>query len=251
MRLVASEIADSVWADPSQDSGDGSQLPVSTIPVEGYRDKGGRWRDGLTERTGMSRRGIARALEDLAGQGYEMRQQMGMDKHGRPVYATKGHALRFVVPPLPPRPEPQRLPSTSTFSPVDNGQRLPSTSGFEAPKGDVPGKQSAPKVDVLGNPMSFKELPLVKPPPGSSDPSGAPVETSPATSGQDQVLNMTPGKGGRHRAPDGQRGIWPAEVEDADTLPLPKIRHARARQEALQQAAQSRAKRAREEATPA
>ena len=112
MRLVAGVIADDA-RDPSQGPpGDGG-WPRSAIPVRGSHRKG-EWRDGLTERTGMSERAISRALSDLARAGYEMREQVDTDKRGRPVFAYPGHATRFRVPLLAPRPCP---PSTATISP--------------------------------------------------------------------------------------------------------------------------------------
>jgi hypothetical protein len=115
MRLVAIEIADDA-RDPDRNSGgaDGKP-PWSVLPIEGRWVKG-RWRDGLTERTGATASGIRHTLMKLARAGYEMRQQIGKDKRGRPVYAAKGHAVRFQVPPLPPRPEPQRWHESATFN---------------------------------------------------------------------------------------------------------------------------------------
>jgi hypothetical protein len=101
------------------------------MPVEGHWDRHKkRWRDGLTERTGASVWRISHALTSLAAAGYEMREQIGTDKRGRPVFAVKGRALRFQVPPLPPRPEPvgsENPPPTDKakvvhFSPVGGAE---------------------------------------------------------------------------------------------------------------------------------
>ena len=51
----------------------------------------------------MSERAIRRVLGELARAGYEMREQIGTDKNGRPVFAYPWRARRFRVPPLPPR----------------------------------------------------------------------------------------------------------------------------------------------------
>ena len=116
MRLVALLIADDA-RDPDDTPTDGS-LPWSALPINGYRDKrSGEWRDGLTQRTGASARAISDALTSLARKGYEMRQAIGEDKHGKPVFAAKGNALRFQVPRLPPRPAPDRPHSSATFEP--------------------------------------------------------------------------------------------------------------------------------------
>ena len=105
MRLVAMEIADDA-RDPA-DGVPADKPPWSALPVEGCWDRSGRRKDGLTERCGMSARTISRALADLSAAGYEMRQQIGTDEHGRPVFAMRGHAMRFQVPPLTPRPAPR------------------------------------------------------------------------------------------------------------------------------------------------
>ncbi len=99
----------------------------SAIPVEGEWRRG-TWHEGLAEKTGMSPRAISRALGEIAATGYEMRQPITdrdgkpvRDKRGRLVFAAKGHALRFVVPPLRPRPIPQRSPDPAS----NDGQRSP------------------------------------------------------------------------------------------------------------------------------
>jgi len=105
MRLVAMVIADDA-RDPSQGvPGDGGG-PWSAIPVRGCW-RGGKWRDGITDRTGLSMHTVSRALAELAAAGYEMREQIATGKDGRPVFAARGHAVRFRVPLLPPRLAPQ------------------------------------------------------------------------------------------------------------------------------------------------
>jgi hypothetical protein len=123
---VAQEIADDA-RDPSQRDPGEEGWPWSAVPVKGHFDQRGRWRDGLTERTGMSARAISRALADLSAAGYEMREPIGTDSRGRPVFAAKGHALRFRVPPLPPRPVPQSPHESATF----DGQSPPSTATID------------------------------------------------------------------------------------------------------------------------
>ncbi len=111
MRMVAMVIADDAL-DPSQHPpGDGG-WPRSAIRVRGGHSRGGgKWYDGLTDRTGMSERAISRALTALARAGYEMREPIGTDRRGRPVFAYPGRTPRFRVPPLTPRGSP---PSTAT-----------------------------------------------------------------------------------------------------------------------------------------
>jgi hypothetical protein len=111
MRMVAMVIADDA-RDPSQGPpGDGG-WPRSAIRIRGGYSRDGDWYDGIIERTGKSERAISRALTALARAGYEMREQVGTDRRGRPVFAYPGRTPRFRVPPLKPRESP---PSTATF----------------------------------------------------------------------------------------------------------------------------------------
>ena len=112
MRLLAAVIADDAL-DPSQHEPADGGWPRSAIRVRGGRSRshGGEWYDGLTERTGMTERVISRTLTALARAGYEMREQIGTDRRGRPVFAYPGRTPRFRVPPLAPRGSP---PGTAT-----------------------------------------------------------------------------------------------------------------------------------------
>ncbi|HZR53649.1 MAG TPA: hypothetical protein VFB06_29600 [Streptosporangiaceae bacterium] len=162
MRLVASEIADDAGDPVAHPLKDG-ELPWSAIPVEG-EFRHGRWRDGLTERCGMSARAVSRVLADLAAAGYEMRQPITgrdgkpvMDKRGRLVFAAKGHALRFVVPPLVPREQPQSSPEPASFdgqsSPdlaTNEPQRSPEPASITPQRSPLP----AAKVAEFGDPIS-------------------------------------------------------------------------------------------------
>lgn len=162
---VAKEIADDA-RDPSRGLPEDGGLPWSRIPIKGHFDRQGRWRDGLTERCGMSERAISRALTDLADAGYEMREQIGTDKNGKPVFAAKGHAMRFRVPALPPRPVPVSPPSTAAF----DSQSPPSTAGNKA--------QSPPSTAA---PSPQEDLPLNKTftSDANNSPYGAEVEVPP------------------------------------------------------------------------
>lgn len=124
MRLVACEIADDAH-DPGREkdplpSPDDWPNPWASLPIEGeYRR--GDWRDGLVERCGMSARAVSRTLADLAEAKYDMRDPITdrdgnpvRDRRGRLVYAAKGHAVRFVVPHLPPRAKPQSSPEVAS-----------------------------------------------------------------------------------------------------------------------------------------
>jgi hypothetical protein len=133
---VAQAIADDARDPPHDPDGSEDGWPWSKIPLQGHWDRRGRWRDGLAERTRMSPRAISRALTELARAGYEMRVPIGTSKQGKPVFAANGHAMSFVVPPLEPRPKPQRSPSTAAFkSKARQGRRA---SGAKARQGRRP-----------------------------------------------------------------------------------------------------------------
>ncbi|MFG1709202.1 hypothetical protein ACFLIM_39030 [Nonomuraea sp. M3C6] len=71
--------------------------------------RGDRREDGtkitLTEtlliRTGLGTRGLSEALQRLAARGIEVRVQIDTDSLGRPVFARRGHAVDYRLPPLP------------------------------------------------------------------------------------------------------------------------------------------------------
>lgn len=146
MRLVASEIADDAH-DPGHEkdplpSGDDWPDPWSAMPIEGEYRRGG-WKDGLVERCGMSARAISRTLADLATADYDMRAPITdrdskpvRDKRGRLVYAAKGHAVRFTVPHLPSRGEPQRSPdsASNTLQPDSDPDRSPEMASIGDPE---------------------------------------------------------------------------------------------------------------------
>jgi hypothetical protein len=54
--------------------------------------------DTLTQRTGLGERRVRQMLADLAARGYEVRVPIGVDRHGMPVFATKGHQSVYRVP---------------------------------------------------------------------------------------------------------------------------------------------------------
>jgi hypothetical protein len=139
MRMVAKEIADDARPDPSQGLPPDGGWPQSKILLTG-RWAAGEWWDGLTERTGLSVRAISRALTELARADYEMREQIGTDKRGRPVFALPGRRrMTFRVPLLSPRKTPDPAthstpdPAThSTPDPATYSTPDPATSGARA-----------------------------------------------------------------------------------------------------------------------
>lgn len=134
------------------------EVAKSEVPIVGDFTRGGKWRDGLTERCRMSERGISRALTELGRADYEMRVRVGVTKDGKPVFAAKGNAVTFAVRYLPPRSKSQRPPGTTTFdevsvgvsveNPVDSCQSPPSTATFDCQSPP----STAPKPAKYGDP---------------------------------------------------------------------------------------------------
>lgn len=170
MRLVAAEIADDARDPDDGKDASGSQvrpdewpdyregktpLPWSAIPVSGdFRNDA--WRDGLAEICGATPRAISDALTALARARYEMRQpitdkdgQPVTDKRGRLVFAVKGHALRFQVPPLPPRHAPDSSHQDATN---DDSQSSHQDAGYPpkaAPEHEQSAQRSHPGVSKV------------------------------------------------------------------------------------------------------
>jgi hypothetical protein len=113
MHDVAKEIADSADPDelPPYFAG---RYPRSTVPIEG-EFRHGKWRDGLVEICGSTARAVSDALTQLARSGYEMRVPITTNRHGKPVFAAKGHALTFQVPPMAPRSQPRSSHQSAGF----------------------------------------------------------------------------------------------------------------------------------------
>jgi hypothetical protein len=172
MRLVAGEIADDA-RDPGNDHPLApGELPWSAMPIEGEMRRG-RWRDGLADVTGMSARAVSRTLADLAAAGYEMRQPItGRDGHvvtdrrGRVVFAARGHALRFQVPPLLPRLELEWSPDSATFDgtdpfapTVDNSESSPNLATTEGESSPLLVRKVAESGDPIPSVSPHENLP--------------------------------------------------------------------------------------------
>jgi hypothetical protein len=196
---VAQAIADDA-RDPGQGPPEDGGWPWSAVPVRGHWNSSGRWRDGLTERTGLSERTISRALADLAEAGYEMREAIGTGKDGRSVFAAKGHALRFRVPRLPPRPVPERPPGTAGAG----AQSPPDSGGYESRRRESPEGQSPP--DSTPKPAKSASKPAIlaspspqghpnSPPSAKSSAVNGPLEGSQGAREQDQDYSGDDGKG--------------------------------------------------------
>jgi hypothetical protein len=165
MRQVAQAIADDA-RDPRQRGGDDDGgWPWSAITIGGEWRKG-KWHDGLTQRTGLTPKGISRILTMLSHAGFEMRQQIATDKRGRPVFAYPGHRTRFHVPPLPPREPP--VVDESEHHVVDESEHhvVDESEHHVVPRNDPNGAQkSHPMVDESEHPVPPLVPPLSYPPP--------------------------------------------------------------------------------------
>jgi hypothetical protein len=140
MRLVALAIAD--------EANDATRRTIG-YQAEGYwRPHGKGWRDGICEHTGLCPDGVTKALRRLAVAGYDMRVQAGEDKHGRPVYAFKGHATDYQVPRLPPRPEPQRVDYRAGIERQRPPYRPPKPGLQGDPSPQIPSEALSPQEDT-------------------------------------------------------------------------------------------------------
>ncbi|MFF0770945.1 hypothetical protein ACFYUK_18820 [Nonomuraea wenchangensis] len=95
--------------------------------------RGDRRDDGtkitLTEtlqiRTGLGARGLGDALQRLAARGIEVRVQIDTDSLGRPVFARRGHAVDYHLPPLPASVELPPAPVRSRSDRAQSRRRKP------------------------------------------------------------------------------------------------------------------------------
>lgn len=141
MRMVACVIANDA-RDPDDTRGPGTLspdgLPWSSIPLQAKQRPDGTWRDGLTDKTGMSEQAIGRAISALAAIGYDMRQPLRgrdgqplRDRRGRIMTSVRGHSTDYQVPYLPPRSAPDRSSDTATY-PGNEAARSSPVTTYEA-----------------------------------------------------------------------------------------------------------------------
>jgi hypothetical protein len=118
--------------------------------------------DTLTQRTGLGDRQVRRMLADLAARGYELRVPIGVDKHGMPVFASKGRRTVYRVPAFRQRRTPTAALKEDAYDRLND------------PKADIPGTQRrtypVAKEDVYV-PPSPQEPSKNKPSHRASDPS--------------------------------------------------------------------------------
>ena len=120
---------------------------------------------------GIDRSGLTKALRKLAVRGFEVRVPLDFDRNGRPIFAFKGAAMKFALPPLPPSVElPERVDEDPPSPPVDNSPGEPSETPTEATEGWMRGhpndSKGAPEGTLKGSkggregtPNPYKEDP--------------------------------------------------------------------------------------------
>jgi hypothetical protein len=103
----------------------------------------------LRARTGLSATGLRGALQRLASRGYEFRVIHGYGSDGRPVFATRGHAVDYVIPDvaaihigdtrLSPMPVDNPEEGDTRLSPSETGKAtaIERKATAEPPKGDT------------------------------------------------------------------------------------------------------------------
>ena len=135
----------------------------------------------LCARTRLAASSVRAALAKLAGRGYEFRVIHGYDRTGRPVFATKGHAVDYLVPDII---KGARIPAPIA---VDNqSQRRQDPSGFTEPKAlgiEPKALGIGPKGARIPAPLSSDLLSISSAEDGSVV--TGPVESAPARPGQD------------------------------------------------------------------
>lgn len=168
-------------------------LAVALVIADDARDetrRSGIALELLCWRARLSERGVRDALQALAGTGYEFRIPVTYDKHGQPVFATKGHAVDYLVPDvftggtsLPPSPGDNHAIGGTCLPPMASQRRqgpVPKAAG-SGPKGgrDVPplssGSPHYPSAEAL-------------------DLDASPVESARAAPGHDHRHHHQPGR---------------------------------------------------------
>jgi hypothetical protein len=133
-----------------------SELVLLIVLAESARDDTRTCWPGmqmLTRRTRLSARHVRRVLTELAARGYEVRVSSGVDCHGMPVFASKGHRTVYRVPAFR-----QRGTDTAALKGDAHGR-------LSDPKGDISGTQRRPYPVAKGD---------VRVPPSPHEPSREP-----------------------------------------------------------------------------
>lgn len=146
----------------------------------------------VCEDLGISRGTLGNILARLAAKGLELRVPIGKDKHGRSVYAAKGHSVDYRFPLLSPRDAKGPLSDGPLASgPVDNrpgsAPKGPSARGPMTPKVHAPAR----KGPLPSGPLP-PGTPTTKDDPDTGLPISQPqVEGAPTAPGQDRVSDAS------------------------------------------------------------
>jgi hypothetical protein len=121
----------------------------------------------LCQRTRLKPSTVRELLGRLGARGYEFRVIHGYGKDGRPVFATRSHAVDYVVPDMLkgdaiPSPLPLKALESRTLNPVDNspkGDAIPSPiADAKATESDLKATENSPKGDAIPSPLSLNPL---------------------------------------------------------------------------------------------
>lgn len=111
----------------------------------------------LLQRSGLSARGIRKALERLAERGHELRIAIDKDKHGQPIYAHRGQARQFRFPrEWRPTEGGTAVPPSDDGQPVDNSKN----GGTPVPVNNEKGGTAVPERRY---PSTGKAVPQYRP----------------------------------------------------------------------------------------
>lgn len=95
----------------------------------------------LTRRTGLSARRVREVLAELAQRGYEVRVPSGVDRHGMPVFASKGHRTVYRVPAFRQRGTDTAASKEAEVRPLSGTQRRQNSASFGSAKAAESGTQ--------------------------------------------------------------------------------------------------------------
>jgi hypothetical protein len=204
-RLVG-EVVDWLLTPAAADLTLAERIILLVIADRSNDDTRDMWRfkiDGITlaERiqgaAGIDATGLRHALQRLRKRGLEVRVPVKHGKDGRPVYAFKGSAMRFRLPPLPASVElPERGPDEAAShveNPVDDTSQGASDKGPEEATSDAKGglrkAQRGPDEAPLIPMYPYEELPYKD---SGSSPYGAEEEDTqpPAVAPPAEKLNL-------------------------------------------------------------
>ncbi|MEU8334841.1 helix-turn-helix domain-containing protein [Micromonospora tulbaghiae] len=149
----------------------------------------------ITRRTGLKPDSVTRLCHRLAAKGWELREQQGVDRAGKPIFAYRGHAAVYVIPQMCPlgdhmqdvcfppkartavRPISSAAPTGSLTDNANSPDGGPAISGGEAsdaPAGSGESPDGGPAFAGTATEESPDDGPAIPPPATSASPDGGP-----------------------------------------------------------------------------